>query len=901
MGQVWQATDTQLNRQVALKILPDAFADDPDRLARFQREAQILASLNHPNIAAIHGIEEAEGTRALVLELVEGPTLADRIAKGAIPVDEALPIAKQIAEALEAAHEAGVIHRDLKPANIKVREDGTVKVLDFGLAKALDPNPEGDPSQSPTLTAAATQMGVIMGTAAYMSPEQARGKPVDKRADIWGFGCVLFEMLTGRRVFQGEDVSTTLANVIRADVSWESLPRDLAPGLAIYLRRCLDKDPTRRVRDMGDVRLAMDGAFETTVTMPSEPTVTTTLQFWQRPLPATVAALGLVILTGLGVWSATRPVDPPAESVRHFALDIGEASPIGIVNLHAMPAWSPDGTRLVYAANVDGTHQLYLRSLDDLEARPIDGTEGAYSPFFSPDGESVGVFTTSAASGELKRVALRGGTPLALCECFPPLGATWLADGTIITANAPDVRATVALYRVPEAGGTPEPLATLDTENGEVAHTWPHALPGGTAVLFTIDDRASGAADNVADRRQVAVLSLDTGEHEIVIEAGYNARYVATGHLVFGRQGALWGVPFDPERLVTTGPEELLLQGVEINDNLGAMALSVSNDGTLVYVSGAATGIEATVWALVWSNRDGADEPLPLPPRRFSDPRVSPEGSRVAVTVFDPDGGGRDIWIYDLTSGAGLRMTREGDNSLPRWTSDGEHVVFSWNAGGRRNLYRVRADGSSAAERLTTSEQDQGLISLSPDGQTAIFTDTDVAADATSWHIMSVRLDGGAEPQPVVTGPFRQGSGELSPDGRWLAYRSDEAGQFEIYVQPYPGPGPKTPISIGGGNWPSWAPDGQAVFYESEGSLMRRTFDTEPTVQLGSPEVVLDLRGYVLGREGLRRQFDVAADGERFLLRKAPVAASSLDQTVTARLTVVTGWTHELLERVPVP
>ena len=370
MGEVWQARDTKLDRDMALKVLPDAFTADPDRLARFEREAKVLASLNHPNIGHIYGLEEAEGTKALVLELVEGPTLADRIADGPIPVDEALPIAKQIAEALEAAHEQGVLHRDIKPANIKVKADGTVKVLDFGLAKALDTTPEGDPSQSPTLTAAATQMGVIIGTAAYMSPEQARGKPVDKRSDIWAFGAVLYEMLSGRRPFEGRDVSEVLGAVLRLEPDWNALPGDAPARVRTLVRRCVEKEPKQRLHDMADVRLAMEGAFETTVSTRDEPIAVPQLQIWQRPIPLTVAVLGLVILSGLGVWSVMRPTDPPAESVRRFALDIGPATAIpGGPNLHAMPAWSPDGTQLVYAANVAGTHQLYLRTLDDLEAR----------------------------------------------------------------------------------------------------------------------------------------------------------------------------------------------------------------------------------------------------------------------------------------------------------------------------------------------------------------------------------------------------------------------------------------------------------------------------------------------------------------------------------------------------
>ena len=634
MGEVYRARDTKLDRDVALKVLPEAFTSDPDRLARFEREAKVLASLNHPNIGAIHGFEESGDTKALVLELVEGPTLADRIAEGPIPIDDALAIAKQIAEALEAAHEQGVIHRDLKPANVKVRDDGTVKVLDFGLAKAFQPGGSSDPSNSPTITASATASGVIMGTAAYMSPEQARGKPVDKKSDIWAFGAVLYEMLSGRRPFEGRDVSEVLGAVLRLEPDWDALPADAPPRVSTLVRRCVEKEPKQRLHDMADVRLAMEGAFETTVRTGDEPVAVPHLQLWQRPLPATLAVLGLVALTGLGVWSATRPTDPPTDLVRRFALDIGQASPIPLIGLHAMPVWSPDGTQLVYAANVAGTHQLYLRTLDDLEPRPIDGTEGAYWPFFSPGGEWVGFFTASAEEdGELKRVALRGGTPLTLCECFPPFGATWLADGTIIVSRlAGDARRAPTLHRIPEAGGTPEPLATLDAENGEVSHTWPHAMPGGTDVLFTI--RTSQDADAARDvGRSLAVLSLDTGEQHVVVEGAYNGRYLPTGHLVFGRQGALWGVPFDLETLATTGPEEVLLQDVEVNDRAGAIALAVSGDGTLVYRPGDAVGLAYSSSRLgsrpVWVDRTGQATPIPSGRSGTRTPRLSPDNTKL--------------------------------------------------------------------------------------------------------------------------------------------------------------------------------------------------------------------------------------------------------------------------------
>ena len=467
MGQVWQATDTQLNREVALKILPDAFAADPDRLARFKREAQILASLNHPNIAAIYGIEESEGTRALVLELVEGPTLADRISKGPIPLDEALPIAKQIAEALEAAHEAGVIHRDLKPANIKVREDGTVKVLDFGLAKAFQPD-AGDPSlsASPTisLTAAATQIGMVLGTAAYMAPEQASGKAVDKRADVWAFGAVLYEMLTGTRPFAGDDVSKTLARVIDRDPDWTALPKDLPPVLGTFLRGCLEKDPRERIRDIGDVRLAMKGAFETTVTTPSEQTVAPQLRVWQRPVPAAVITLAIAGVASFSVWGLTRPA-PPQATITRFPLIL----PAGdVIDGGDGMALSPDGTTLVYAGLRDSVQQLFVRSRDQLTPRPLAGTEDAVYPFFSPDGQWVGFFTGDS----LKKVALAGGPPVTLCSAGFRRGATWGPDDTIVFASS----AIPGLMEVSAAGGEPRSL-TMPAD-GEAQHRWPSFVPG---------------------------------------------------------------------------------------------------------------------------------------------------------------------------------------------------------------------------------------------------------------------------------------------------------------------------------------------------------------------------------------------------------------------------------------
>ena len=831
MGEVYQARDTKLDRDVALKVLPAAFTSDPDRLARFEREAKVLASLNHPNIGSIYGLEEADGVRALVLELIEGPTLADRIAQGPIPLDEALPIATQIAEALEAAHEQGVIHRDLKPANIKVKADGTVKVLDFGLAKAFQPDASGpNMSHSPptiSLTQAATQMGMVIGTAAYMAPEQAKGRPVDKRADVWAFGCVLYEMLTGQRPFVGDDVSDTLAAVLRAEVDLDALPEAIPARLRQIVRRCLQKDPKQRLHDIADLRLAMAGAFETTVTAPSEQVVVPKLQLWQQPLSVALIVILVAMGTGLTVWSLIGSGGTTSLPLRRFALDLGPARPIFVANVRAMPAWSPDGTRLVYAANLTDTPQLYLRALDELDVQLIAGTENAYEPFFSPDGEWVGFFETG--SRELRRVSVRGGTALTLCECYPPAGATWLPDGTIIFTHDPTGGTVAALFRIPEAGGSPEPLTTLDAESGEVVHLWPHALPGGTAVLFSI------VSDLDVNTSRVAVLSLDTGEQHVVVESGYNARYVPTGHLIFARQGALWGVPFDVDQLATTGPEEVVLQGIELNEEYGSMALAVSGDGSLVYMSGAAVGIGGVpAPSFVWVARDGGEALVPLPPRFYSHPRLSPDGTKLAVRVQPSilEESEQLLWVYDVATGAALQLTNEAQTEAPVWTPDSRSIVFAWNVGGGVfELYSVPADGSGAPEALSPGDvgPSPGLraqlvlpigdfpTGVTPDGRTLIFSRR---FDAARLEVWERALDGDGAARPVIEGAFSRGSAEVSPDGNWLAYRSNQSGQNEVYVQPYPGPGPTLPVSIGGGRGPVWSADGSELYYRQDSDVM---------------------------------------------------------------------------------
>ena len=643
MGQVWQATDTQLNRQVALKILPDAFADDPDRLARFTREAQILASLNHPNIAAIYGIEEAEGTRALVLELVDGPTLADRISKGPIPLDEALPIAKQIAEALEAAHEAGVIHRDLKPANIKVREDGTVKVLDFGLAKAFRPDAsDQNMSMSPTisLTAAATQMGMVIGTAAYMAPEQAKGQPVDKRADVWAFGAVLFEMLTGAKPFVGDDVSETMARVIDREPEWDTLPDRVPPGLSNFLRHCLLKNPKKRVRDIGDVRLAMEGAFETTDRAMSEPAGGAPLRVWQRPVVAGLGTVAVAVLvTGLAVWNLTRPDPPPADPVVRFSIPLGPDEIFTRRGRHAV-AFSPDGSQLVYLVD----NQLLRRRLDQSQVTAIPvGRGNPASPFFSPGGEWVGFH----AEGQLRKVALSGGVPVILGEAEIPWGASWGADDTILFGQGPE-----GIWRIPGGGGKREVVISI--EDGEEAHG-PQMLPGDEWVLYTL--LPSGVRS--WDEAQIVAESIVTRERVVVFEGGRDAQYVETGHLVYASEGVLFAVAFDVDLHTVVGEPVQLVESVLNLNSTGAVQYALADDGSLAYISGD-TGTQG----LVWLDPERGEEALAVPERQYRNLHLSPSGTHAAVTISD-DSGNLDVWVSELGRGRALvPLTRDEANIM---------------------------------------------------------------------------------------------------------------------------------------------------------------------------------------------------------------------------------------------
>src|SRR6266581_8053661 len=706
MGEVYRARDTKLARDVALKVLPEAFAKDCERMARFQREAQMLASLNHPNIASIYGLEESGGVRALVMELVEGPTLAERIATrnrrdsgGAglapparaqqaapLPLDEVLSIAKQIAEALEAAHDRGIIHRDLKPANIKVTEGGKVKVLDFGLAKAFNPQDSAvnlNQTNSPTLGIAATQAGVFVGTAAYMSPEQARGKPLDKRTDIWSFGCVLYETLTGRQAFAAETVSDTIAAILGRDPDWQALPAETPANIRVLLRRCLQKDVTHRFRDIGDARIEIEEALDPSRAIPVIGAVLAEPRAARRRRAITWSLTVLAAASiGVALWSLLRAPALPTRPIVRLSVALPPSDRLAL-GLTPVVALSPDGSRLAYVANHSGAQQLYVRPIDHLEATAIPGTESAESPFFSPDGQWLGFF----AEGKLKKVSLSGGAALDLCSAAANRGASWGPDDNIILTPSFGVS---GLFRVSAAGGTPKPLTILDHKKGEFSHRWPEILPGAKAVLFTNGGGAS------FDDARIAVQSLETGERRTLLEGGTYARYVPSGHLVYAHAGGLLAVPFDLKRLEVTGTPVSILEGVSMSSLNGVAQFSFSGDGSLAYVSG---GLSVGERTLLWVDRKGAAQPIPAPPRGYISPRLSPDGQRLAVGISGSSWG---VWLYDLARGTLTRLAETLLIPFPTWTPDGKRLTANLVRQAPLNFSWMPADGGGSAERLTT-------------------------------------------------------------------------------------------------------------------------------------------------------------------------------------------------------
>jgi len=868
MGEVYRARDAKLGRDVALKVLPDAFARDAERMARFQREAKVLASLNHPNIASIYGLEDSGSTHALVMELVEGPTLADRIRTGPIPISEALPIAKQMCEALEYAHERGIVHRDLKPANVKVTDDDAVKVLDFGLAKAIEGDAASiDISTSPTMSRMATLAGVLLGTAAYMSPEQAKGKAVDRRADIWAFGCVLYEMLTGQMAFRGESVTETLAAVIRAEPDWSQLPAATPIRVRVLLQRCLQKDPKQRLRDIGDARISLD---EVLAGAPEPSAVAATPTSASIGRRAVVLSLGTLLLgaaiASLGTWILKPAPTPPPQPVTRAVITLPPGQQLAGLDSGPAVALSPDGTHLAYVATQSGTQQIYLRAMDSLASKPIPGTEGAIEPFFSPDGQWLGFF----ADGKLKKVSVSGGAALAIGKAPQPRGASWSSQGMI--AFAPTI--AQPLQQVAAAGGTPRLPA--GPGEGSSGYLWPEFLPGDKAVLF---------AARVVDGSGVAVQSIVTGDRRNLIPEGTQPRYALSGHLVYAQAASLMAVPFDPQRLEVTGTAVPVVEGI-LQSPTGAAQYSISSTGSLVYVSGTAQSAQGK---LVWVSRNGAVQPLAAPAHAYRYPRLSADGRQVAVTIQEQE---PQIWLYNLSRDTLTRLTFEGNSNVaPSWTPDGKRIAFESNKDGATNIYWQLADGSGWLERLNTSEYSQVPSSWSADGQLLAFIEIN---PTTGYDIWVLRM-GDRRARPFLRTPFTEGAPQFSPDGRWLAYTSDESGRLEVYVQPYPGPGGKWQISTDGGTEPVWNRNGRELFYRSGDKMMAVDIATQPSFVAGKPRMLFQGQ-YVLNTPPSSIPFyDVSADGQRFLM----LMPSEQGQAAPTQINVVLNWFEELKRRVP--
>ena len=884
MGEVYRATDGRLKRHVALKILTASFATDADRLARFQREAQVLASLNHPNIAAIYGVEESNGIRALVMELVEGPTLADRIRQGPIPVEEALPIAKQIAEALEAAHEQGIIHRDLKPANIKLRPDGTVKVLDFGLAKALEPNSAHvDATASPTITSPAmmTGVGMLLGTAAYMSPEQARGKAVDRRSDIWAFGCVLYEMLTRRRAFEADDVSLTLARVLEREPEWNWIPTEVPSRVRQAMRACLRKDPKQRIGDAQSLRLALEGAFETAATHTQGGIVAHSV--WGRRLTVAAASgIVAVLVTTLAAWSLWPAEAPP--TVTRFDYDI---PPGQQVTGQAGLAVSPDGRQFAYMT----AEGLYLRTMETLEATLIQGTQGT-NPFFSPDGESVGYWS----GGELKRASVRGGAPVVICaSAAPPFGASWGPNNMILFAQRQGI------MRVSASGGTPELVIKAGTGEQFDGPQW---MPDGDSVLFSV---TTGTGRTRWDEAQVVVQSLRTGERTVVLRGGSDARYVSRGHLIYALQNGLFAVAFDADRLQVNGGALSVTDGLVramdsrlVSEGGSAAAnYGVSEEGTLVYLTGVAP---STRRSLVWVDRQGREEPLAAPPRSYVYARLSPDGTRVALSTTDQQA---DIWVWELARGTLTRVTFNPDPDLnPAWSHDGKRLLFSSVLGGTlSNVFWQAADGTGSPERLIEHPTTQVPQSVSPDGSRILLREGSVS----NYNVTVLSLGAERRTEPLIHTEFQEQNAEISPDGRWLAYQSDESGKDEVYVRPFPNvDGGRWQASTSGGTRPLWARNGQELFYMAtagtEAAVMSVRVEPGATWTAAVPTKLFAGRFFFVdgGGSGIGRTYDVSLDGRRFLMIKDSSSGTSSDET-PGRFVVVQNWFEELKRLVPTP
>jgi len=855
MGEVYRARDTRLKRDVAIKVLPVAFARDPDRIARLQREAEVLATLNHPNIGAVYGFEETATASGIVLELVEGPTLGDQIAHGAIPLAEALAIAKQIADALDAAHEKGVVHRDLKPANLKVTPGVKVKVLDFGLAKMADVERAASSSSlsmSPTLAVQPTSAGLILGTAGYMSPEQARGKALDRRTDIWSFGCVLYEMLTGRQVFDtGETVSDAVAAILTREPDWNRLPAQVPDSIRRLLRRCLEKDPDRRLHHIVDARLEIiDG-----ITASGDARVARhASSVWIRVLPwaVAIAALG-VAAVALSRANSTTPVDQPA-AVRRMELTLPPG--VELFTSTKTVAVSPDGSRVAFVGVRTGVRQVFLRALDQFEVVPLQGSDNATACFFSHDGRSLAVMTNV---GVFKTISLANGSATTLTDAANFLyGGDWGEDDQIVFVRGG------TLWRIPASGGTAVQLTKLGGPQGDTLHAHPTILPGGKAVLF--------AAYSGAETR-IDALSLATGERRTVIDRGTLPLYAESGHLVFVRGGELLMTRFDADRLSITGSAPQAVEKLPVQLQ-GIPSIDVSSSGTVVYTPTTA------VSRLVSVSREGAEQALNEAPRAYASPRLSPDGNRLLVQAGD-------LWFQDLSRPTFTRLTPRDAviNAFPMWMPDGRRVIYR-----SPNGLRIQdADGSGTGETIAQTADTDYPGGFTPDGESLVFMRS---TQQTSFDIEMLSLRNPTVRRPLLNSAAYESGARLSPDGRWLVYVSNESGQNDVYMRPFPALDRRFTISTQGGTQPVWNPNGREIFYRSGDKMMSVEVTTTPEVKLSNPRMLFEQR-YAFGAGITIPNYEVTRDGQHLIMVK--------DEAGAGRLNVVFNWFTELNRLAPGP
>jgi serine/threonine-protein kinase len=909
MGEVYRAHDTTLDRDVAIKIVPYLWLADPDRRVRFDREARLLAALNHANIGAIYGIEEHDGIRGLVLELVEGETLAERIDKYAkrrserrgLPVTDALGIALQIADALEAAHERGIVHRDLKPTNIKITPEGRAKILDFGLGTAAREGESGPVlADNGPLKITGTRAGAVLGTVPYMSPEQARGEPVDRRTDIWAFGCVLYEILTGGRAFDGEDATEILSRVLQQDPDFTTLPADTPPIVRRMVQRCLERDRGKRLPHIAIARFQIEEAMAAPSTSADAPVRVSGHRFKQT------LVLGLVIgtLAGLTIaWLGTPRETPAASPVTRLLLGVTPAEQIGgTEGRPTRPAFavSPNGRTLVFSAVRANQRALYLRHLEQTDALPIPGTDGAESPFFSPDGRWVAYWV----GGEIRKVPLTGEPAVRVSEAPQVFGASWGDDDRIVFS-----RAAGGLWEVPAAGGTPQALTVVNSERGELSHRLPHVLPGGDAILFTSTKHRFPRWDQTL----ISVYSRRTGVSKVLVEGGADARYVSTGHLVYVMEGVLFAAPFDLQRLeITGGPIGVVPDVMQAayfrgqNADTGAAQFTISTTGTLVYLPG---GIfRPAERSVVWVDRTGRSEPLPIAPRAFVTLRLSPDGQQIALSTFGRE---RDIWVYAPQRGTLSKLAAPGRNGVPIWTRNGERITYAAGTSGPDKLQWVRADSGGSSELLIHSEFNLVPGTWTPDGRQLLYyretagpTTNRPSTSVSSAPWIWVQDAAMKKPPTPIEGPMANAGGaELSSDGRWLAYHSTESGQLQVYVQAYPGPGRRYQVSADGGISPIWRADGRELFYVQpnvqtpplgpiEARMMAVPVATQSAFTFGVPKELFAGR-YEMNSPA--RAYDATADGQRFLL----IQARERPPELITQMTVVQNWFEELKRLVP--